>query len=56
MFQGPAQLLRDTTPQLRPGKLSRGYSTLELVTVIAVGMIMAAIALVVAVMAYYNIH
>ena len=45
MFQGATQLLRDTSPQLSPRKLSRGYSTLELVTVIAVGMIMAAIAL-----------
>ncbi len=45
MFQGATQLLRDTPPQLPPRKLSRGYSLLELVAVIAVGMIAAAMAL-----------
>jgi Tfp pilus assembly protein FimT len=45
MFQGATQVLRDSTPPLPRRKLTRGYSTVELVFVIAVGMIVTAMAL-----------
>ena len=45
MFQSPTQLLRDSSPHVPRRIRNRGYSLLELIGVIAIGMIMAAMSL-----------